>query len=628
MNIIQLSLSQKAKKVKEYFIENGLSPLVSHILAQRGMETLEQVNYDYKIKSVFSLKGIEEIVKALYQARLDNAKITIVADYDCDGATSCAIALQGLQKLGFNVDYVVPNRFKHGYGLSQLVIDMLIETKGKPDYIFTVDNGIACQTGVDYANSLGIKVLVTDHHLPAKDKVTGDIAENPKALALVNPNQKGDTSGLNNMAGCGVAFYVLEATRLYFIKQGLVDKSVNFNFLLDLVALGTVADVVKLDENNRILVHLGLQRMRAGYASNGIKALFNISNRDIEDANSEDLGFNIGPRINAAGRLEDMTYGIQCLISKNETYAINLAEKLNEYNVKRKEKEKEMKEIANQILFIEEQTDNFTKVVYDPSYHEGVVGIVASRIKEETGCPTIVFTNVEDSDTLIKGSGRSMDCINLKDALDEVYKMDPSIFVAFGGHSKAAGLTINKSKLDDFKRCFEEYVRSQVSADDLEKTIHYDLELKPEDITIENAKTLRNVIWGQGFVSPLFKITGKIVACDTFGKRIVENDVVTYNKEHLKMVLDVGGKQVNCIKFFDTAVLPIGHTISLFGRFNVRFNSYTQKDELSILVQDYDPDTLPEKRTIEDLNIVSNNYSDIIKLKSIHNTTNSANTIN
>lgn len=612
MKIIENTLTEQQKETKRFFIQNGINKTISHILAQRGMKEIEEVNYQYKLTSVFALKGMEEMVKALAQAKKENAKITIVADYDCDGATSCTVALIGLRRLGFNVDFVVPNRFKHGYGLSRAVIDMLIEEKGKPDYIFTVDNGIACQDGVDYANELGIKVLITDHHLPAKDKQTGDIAENPKSVALINPNQKGDTSGLGNMAGCGVAFYTMEATRLYFKKYGLLDKDIHFQDLLDVVALGTIADVVKLDKNNRMLVKIGLDRMKAGWASIGIQSLFNVSQKDIYEANSEDLGFNIGPRINAAGRLEDMTYGIKCLTASNEEEAKNLANKLNDYNVQRKEKEKEMKLYAEEVMLVEDQKDKFTRVIYKYDYHEGVVGIVASRIKEDTGCPVIVFADVEDNEELIKGSGRSVPAIHLRDTLDMIYKEDPSIFVGFGGHSMAAGLTIKKDKLDTFKNIFEKVVAQQITLEELEKTVHFDLALKGEDITLDLAKSLRNIIWGQGFVSPLFKTTGKVLEYNNFGKKEkLEDGTFVENIDHTRMKIDIDGKVFDCVKFYDTTLVQPDSYITFYFKMGIYKDRYSQKDVLSLLIQEYDPNQFD----LENIQVKAKDFSDLIRLK-------------
>lgn len=413
-------------------IKSGINPWVARSLVLRNVIDPDIAKGNYRIKPFHILKDMSNLARNLANAIENEDKIVIVADYDCDGATSCAIGLTGLKAMGANIDFIVPNRFKHGYGLSPSVVDLVVPMKAK--WILTVDNGISCQEGVDYANSKGIKVLITDHHLPAKNK------PNPNAVALVNPNQEGDTSGLNNMAGCGVIYYTLAAVREELLSRKYFKDNVGPNLAdwLDLVALGTVADVVKLDDNNRWLVKQGLRRIRAGKVRPGIKALFDIAGKDTNNAISQDFGFAIGPRINAAGRLEDMTIGIRCLIADNYKEASILAMELDDLNTRRKNIENEMKEFAWETIDIEGQKDRMTKVVYGHDFHEGVIGIVAGRIKETTDCPTIVFAPAEGEEneqgepTLIKGSGRSVPTLHLRDALDLVFKNKPYIFKAFG----------------------------------------------------------------------------------------------------------------------------------------------------------------------------------------------------
>lgn len=482
-------------------------------------------------------------------------KITIVADYDCDGATSCAIGLTGLQKMGANIDFVVPNRFEHGYGLSPKVIDMLIETKGKPVWILTVDNGIASHEGVDYANKQGIKVLVTDHHLP----VTGK--ENPKAVAIVNPNQAGDTSGLGNMAGCGVIYYTLAAVREELSNRGYFtteNPAPNLAEWLDLVALGTIADVVKLDDNNRWLVRQGLNRIKQGKVRDGMRALFCIAGKDIAEATSQDFGFALGPRLNAAGRLKDMTVGIRCLVSENYDEALELAKQLDELNIERKTIEKDMREIAWQTIDVEMQNNNLTKVVYGKDFHEGVIGIVAGRIKENTNCPTIVFADAEE-EGCVKGSGRSVPTVHLRDALDIVYKANPDIFKGFGGHAMAAGLTIKKEYLQEFKKLFEEAVNGILDGKPYQRIIEVDGDLRASDISINTALIINNEVWGQGFLEPIWYGDFHIVDAKMMGKE----------EDHIKLKVMKDGQYFDAVQFFNKKLPVVGETITLIYRIGV-----------------------------------------------------------
>lgn len=536
-------------------IKHGINPWVARALLLRSVTDPQIALSKYKIKHYSTLKGMKSIAFNLANAIENQDKITIVADYDCDGATSCAIGLTGLQKMGANIDFVVPNRFEHGYGLSPKVIDMLIETKGKPVWILTVDNGIASHEGVDYANKQGIKVLVTDHHLP----VTGK--ENPKAVAIVNPNQEGDTSGLGNMAGCGVIYYTLAAVREELNNRGYFtteNPAPNLAEWLDLVALGTIADVVKLDDNNRWLVRQGLNRIKQGKVRDGMRALFYIAGKDIAEATSQDFGFALGPRLNAAGRLKDMTVGIRCLVSENYDEALELAKQLDDLNIERKTIEKDMREIAWQTIDVELQNNNLTKVVYGKDFHEGVIGIVAGRIKENTNCPTIVFADAEE-EGCIKGSGRSVPTVHLRDALDIVYKANPDIFKGFGGHAMAAGLTIKKEYLQEFKKLFEEAVNGILDGKPYQRIIEVDGDLRASDISINTALIISNEVWGQGFLEPIWYGDFHIVDAKMMGKE----------EDHIKLKVMKDGQYFDAVQFFNKKLPVVGETITLIYRIGV-----------------------------------------------------------
>lgn len=541
MDIIYSKPTKEQEAFKTLLTQHGFNTHHALALSLRGVNTLDEAKYTYKLTPPHLLKDVERLSDRLSDHILQGKKLSIVADYDCDGATSCSIAYLGLLLLGTkpeNLNFMVPNRFKHGYGISQGVVDDLIATKGKPDCIITVDNGIAAHAGIDYCNSIGIEVLVTDHHLPIKDK------ENPKCYALVNPNQEGDTSGLKNMAGCGVIFYCLMETQKQLMKKGR--EKVDLLPLLDLVALGTIADVVKLDTNNRKLVKYGLGLIRQNKTTEGMKALFKVSGKQTPYANSLDFGFSIGPRLNAAGRLVDMTTGIQCLISNDPQQSLLHAQTLNDWNVNRKEIESQMKDVAYEKINLENQT-GVTRVVYDPSYHEGVVGIVASRIKEEYNVPTIVFSDAEEEGCL-KGSGRSIPQVHLRDALDLVFKEDETIFKGFGGHAMAAGLTIHAERLEDFKRIFEEKVRT-IIAEPPQKEIIVDCQLQPNEITVDLALALQNEIWGQGFPAPTYVAKLKIAEVSHLHiKGTPQEDRTDETKLHTKYLFTNG---VEGLHFFN-----------------------------------------------------------------------------
>lgn len=532
----------------------GINPWVAHSLALRGVKDVDIATGNYGLQPYTKLKNIKTIAEKLADIIIAKDRIIIVADYDCDGATACAIGLLGLRRLGANIDFIVPNRFTNGYGLTPSVVDEVIE-RFNPKYILTVDNGIASHEGVEYSNKHGIKVLVTDHHLPATGKPL------PPAEVLVNPNQPGDKSGLGNMAGCGVIYYVVAATRDALKKRNYFtdeNPAPNMAEWLDIVALGTVADVVKLDENNRWLVRNGLIRIKNNITRPGIRALFSVAKKRIEQATSQDFGFALGPRINAAGRLKDMTIGIRCLIADNDEEALQYAHMLDDLNKERKDIGKSMEDIAWDVIDVESQNGKMTRVVHGDTFHEGVIGIVAGRIKEITNCPTIVFANAEE-EGYIKGSGRSVPGLHLRDALDLVYKQHPEIFKGFGGHAMAAGLTVKASRLADFKAGFEKAVAFLMNDTPFEKILDIDAYLPTSYINVETTMDIQNEVWGQGFMDPTWIGTFKVIETKLLGQ----------DQNHLKMLLEKDGKQFDAIQFFNDKSPEIGEVIDVVYKLGI-----------------------------------------------------------
>lgn len=509
--------------------------LLPALLAARGVQDPDEIELRQKLLPYTGFKGIREAALALAGAIIRNEKIVVVADYDCDGATACTIAVSGLAALGANIDFVVPNRMIHGYGLTPAVVGVAQEKH--PKWILTVDNGIASIDGVEAANSLDIGVVITDHHLPG-DRL-------PNAAAIVNPNQPGCTFASKNVAGCGVMFYVFAATRDALVATAPKEiaenaKQVNVVEWLDLVALGTVADVVKLDANNRWLVHRGLERIRAGLTRPGIGALFHVARRDYEWATAQDFGFALGPRLNAAGRLSDMSIGIQCLLENDPDRAEAMASELDTLNEQRKDIEKGMKETAWAKIEIENQRGKFTRVVFGKDFHEGVIGIVAGRIKELEFVPTIVFAATEDGGW--KGSGRSVPGCHLRDALDAIYKKHPTWFMKFGGHAMAAGMTLTAAGREGFAEAFDQEVRKWFDGVLPQQTILADGWLSGSDMTLETAMMLTRQVWGQGFEEPLWLGRFEIHDATLVGK----------DKNHLRLRVqhEDGGEPLTAMHFF------------------------------------------------------------------------------
>lgn len=539
----------------------GIHPVLARIFAARGVKQKQELSHD--LPSLLPPSGLLHITDAaiyLADAIAAGKKMVIVADYDCDGATACAVGLRGLRMLGAQVDYIVPNRFEYGYGLTAEIVQLTARAK-RPDIIITVDNGIASVDGVACANALGIEVVITDHHLPGPTL--------PAARVIVNPNQPACGFVSKNLAGVGVMFYVLLALRAELRARGVFDQhsQPRLDCLLDLVALGTVADVVKLDANNRILVAQGLQRMRSGRMHAGIAALFAVSSREARSASPFDLGFALGPRLNAAGRLSDMSLGIECLCTDDPARAQDLARQLHEINLTRREIEADMQDTA--LLHLEqfEPRDQYTICVFDESWHQGVIGIVAARLKEKFFRPTITFAL--GTDGKLKGSGRSIPGFHLRDALDLVAKHAPSLIEKFGGHAMAAGLTLAPDAFPAFADAFEQVARSLLSSNQLEKVVETDGALPLQYFTPDFIAMLDAQVWGQGFPPPVF--------CDSF--HVLSQRVL--KERHLKLVLEKNGQPFDAIWFGHHDTLPAEVEVA----FRLDANTFNGNTRVQLLVE-------------------------------------------
>ena len=474
---------------------NGYSPALARIFAARGITDSKQLDTTFAGLLPFDrLKNSHEIARLLADVIAAQKKILVIADYDADGATACAVAIRGLRAFGAQIGFIVPNRFEYGYGLTPEIVHLAAQSK--PDILLTVDNGIASVEGVAEANRLGMQVFITDHHLPGNTL--------PDATCIVNPNQPGCAFPSKNLAGVGVMFYVLLALRAELRTRGAFAGQAEPKLadLLDLVALGTVADVVKLDQNNRILVQQGLQRIRAGRACAGINALLQAAKKDPARVSSQDLGFTVGPRLNAAGRLDDMSLGINCLLTDHPATAMQYAAKLDALNRERRSIETDMQDNALAALEQIDPKDNFSLTLFDESWHQGVIGILASRLKDKFHRPTIAFARANKGE--IKGSGRSIAGLHLRDALDLVSKRHPALINKFGGHAAAAGLSINETNFDNFVAAFERVSSEMLSASDLAQRIETDGALDMAEMNLEVARLLDEQVWGQGFPAPQF----------------------------------------------------------------------------------------------------------------------------
>ena len=528
----------------------GVHPLLARLLAARGVRSADELDEaPSRLLPPQQLKGAAEAGRLLADAIAARRRICVVADYDCDGATACAVALRGLKLLCATPDtlgYVVPDRVVHGYGLTPAIVDLALANRGaqRPDLLVTVDNGIASFEGVAHARAAGLQVLVTDHHLPAAPQ--GAVAV-PDADVIVNPNQPGCDFASKAIAGVGVMFYVLLAARAELRARGAFDAAAQpkLESLLDLVALGTVADVVRLDANNRRLVALGLRRVRAGRLQPGLAALFHAAGRDPARAAGFDFGFAIGPRINAAGRLSDMTLGIECLVTDAPARAAELARQLDAINRERREVESGMRERAEaalEHLLPAEAVPPPALALFDESFHEGVVGIVAGRVKDRLHRPTFVFAR--GGDGRLKGSGRSIAGFHLRDALDLVAKRHPGLLLRFGGHAMAAGCTLAEGGVETFDAALRAVAAEWLDAATLTRTLRTDGPLAVEWFNVQTAALLDAQVWGPGFEPPVF--------CDEV--QVLQQRLV--GEKHLKLRLRHAGQERDGIWFGRTEPLP------------------------------------------------------------------------
>ncbi|MBN8285430.1 single-stranded-DNA-specific exonuclease RecJ [Zoogloea sp.] len=544
-------------------LDAGTHPLLARIYAARGIDNRDQL--DYSLKALLppaQLKGVREAAQILADAIEAGARMVIVADYDCDGATACAVGIRALRAFGAEVGYLVPNRFEYGYGLTPAIVELAAGMA--PDLLITVDNGIASVEGVAAAREHGIATVITDHHLP------GDTL--PEADVIVNPNQPGCPFPSKALAGVGVMFYTMLGLRAELRERGAFEGRAEPNLadLLDLVALGTVADVVKLDHNNRILVSQGLQRMRADRMQPGIRALFAAAGRDAARATTFDMGFALGPRLNAAGRLADMSLGIECLITDDVGRALNIAQELDKLNRERRAIEANMQEGAMAELDAIDPGARSSLVLFEAEWHQGVIGILAGRIKEKFHRPTIAFARGNAGE--LKGSGRSIPGLHLRDALDLVTKREPDLILKFGGHAMAAGLSIREDDLGRFENTFEDVVQGLIDPADLTRSLETDGPLEDSLYNLETARLLEREIWGQGFAAPVFD--------DTFR---VENQRILKDK-HLKLQLRKGNTRIDAIQF--NRAEPAGP--SIHAAFRLAVNEYNGVASIQLMLEHFD----------------------------------------
>ena len=537
---MRIKQRQFSEDIATTLIRDDVNPLLARLYAARGVVAKNELEMSLtQLIAPEQLTNSGEMARLLADAIAQNKKLLVIGDYDADGATATAVAVKGLTSMGANVDFLVPNRFEYGYGLTPEIV--ALASTLQPDMLITVDNGIASSDGVAAAKLLGLQVLITDHHLPSN--IT------PAAACIVNPNQHGCTFKSKNLAGVGVMFYVLLALRAELRNRGAFTNKAepNLTELLDLVALGTVADLVKLDANNRILVEQGLRRIRAGKACAGINALLQIAGKLPQKVTAQDFGFAVGPRLNAAGRLDDMRLGIACLLAETESEAMQKAQTLHELNMERRNIEADMQECALISLENIDVAENYSLCMYNIDYHQGVIGILASRLKEKYHRAAFVFAdagivsadlgNVKEPNKILKGSGRSIANFHLRDALDLITKRHPNLIIKFGGHAMAAGLSIKQADYAAFQNAFETVARELLTEADLQAIIETDGCLDTSEISLQTAQILATQVWGQGFMAPLFVDDFKVI-----NQRILK-------EKHLKLILEKDATRFDAIYF-------------------------------------------------------------------------------
>ena len=558
-------------------LPDSIHPVLKRIYASRNIKSSEDL--DYSLGSLIpyeELSGVDDAVILLQEMITQKKRILIVADFDADGATSCALAIRGLTAMGAeDVIYVVPNRFEHGYGLSPKIVDVALDHD--PDLIVTVDNGISSISGVEHAKKNGIKVLITDHHLPG-DKL-------PSADVIINPQLKEDKFPSKNLAGVGVIFYILLALRAKLKAENWFDekniKYPNLANLLDLVALGTISDLVPLDKNNRTMVAHGLKLMRKNKSKAGILAILNQSGRQLSTLTSGDLSFAIAPRLNAAGRLTDMSLGIECLLTDDKENATEMAKKLNQLNIERRQIQDNMEEQAF-TEFEKYLQDTSKKVphgicIYNQNWHQGVVGILAAKIKEKFNRPVVVFA--QECQGILKGSARSITELHIKDVFDEIARLYPELILTFGGHAMAAGLTIEESQFDRFSDAFNKVVDRYISSDSLEDQCLTDGELSGDDFSLPLALAIQNAgPWGQSFPEPIFVGQFKIL-----DKRVV-------GESHLKLKLQSrNNNTLDAIAFNMTDDDWPSKLEQITSTYRLGINNYRGHSQVQLFIEHIEP---------------------------------------
>ena len=558
-SLVTTKLRKKNIILEKQLIEFDIHKTLASILSARAIDSSNDI--DYKLEKLIpycELSFAESAANFILDMILAKKNILIIGDYDADGATASACAIKGLEKFGANVDFLVPNRFEDGYGLSVSIVEKALEKK--PDLIITVDNGIASIEGVEKAKAHGVDVVITDHHLP------GDAL--PNANFIINPNQKACNFPSKNLCGVGVIFYLLIAIKSQAKKRKLFNKNEEprLSDLLDIVCLGTIADLVKLDFNNRLLVQFGMHIIRSGEGNFGIRAISQLSNRRLQNLKTSDLSFVIAPKLNAAGRLDDMSLGIKCLLAKTFDEALHHARRLLSLNTERRQIENEMKDSALSKDILGSLENKKAIALYDASWHQGIIGILASRIKEKFYRPTIIFA--KDEEGRLKGSGRSISNFHLRDAIDLVSKKNPNLIMSFGGHAMAAGLTILENDFSLFETEFESIASDLLNANDLSIEFEIDHSIL-DDINIDGINLINGEIWGQGFPAPIFK--------DSF--QVLDQKII--GGKHVKCTLKYKEKKFSAIYF--------NHEQSLADKietiYEIDINRYSGKEEIQLILR-------------------------------------------
>lgn len=564
----------------EIKLPDVMHPVLKRVYAARNIQSSDDL--DYSLASLLpydTLTGINDAVLLLIEAITKKSRILIVADFDADGATSCALAIRGLTLMGCeDIVYVVPNRFEYGYGLTPEIVDVALDYE--PELLITVDNGISSVAGVRRARENGVKVLITDHHLPGN--------ELPDADAIVNPQLVGDVFPSKNLAGVGVVFYILLALRAALREQGWFHENnisiPNLAQLLDIVALGTVADVVPLDKNNRIMVAHGLKLIKQNKSVAGISAILNLAGRALPTLSASDLGFSIAPRLNAAGRLTDMSLGIECLLTDDPYKAKEMAEQLDKLNKERRTIQADMQEQASIELndYLEKSSGEIAQGIclFNPEWHQGVIGILAAKVKETFNRPVIAFAKESDDadSSIIKGSARSISGLHIRDCLEDVTRLNPDLILTFGGHAMAAGLTIKESHFELFTECFNEALKEHISLEDMQDVCVTDGELSVEDYSLYLASAIQSAgPWGQAFPEPVFEGKFKIL-----NKRIVGGN-------HLKLKLQADEKVLDAIAFNITDEDWPAGSKEVISTYRLGINDFRGNRQLQLYIEYLEP---------------------------------------